>query len=76
MLEWFPHVVVDLHEMSGDSSYYFELTHVDFSDLVGLIPVALAAAVADAREVLDAQVLRVGVVAPLADARALDAFVQ
>ena len=23
MLEWFPHVVVDLHEMSGDSSYYF-----------------------------------------------------
>jgi hypothetical protein len=23
MLEWFPHVVVDLHEMGGDSSYYF-----------------------------------------------------
>jgi hypothetical protein len=23
MLEWFPHVVVDLHEMAGDSSYYF-----------------------------------------------------
>jgi hypothetical protein len=23
MLEWFPHVVVDLHEMVGDSSYYF-----------------------------------------------------
>jgi hypothetical protein len=23
MLEWFPHVVVDLHEMGGDSTYYF-----------------------------------------------------
>jgi hypothetical protein len=23
MLEWYPHVVVDLHEMGGDSSYYF-----------------------------------------------------
>jgi hypothetical protein len=23
MLEWFPHVVVDMHEMGGDSSYYF-----------------------------------------------------
>ena len=23
MLEWFPQVVVDLHEMGGDSSYYF-----------------------------------------------------
>ena len=23
MLDWFPHVVVDLHEMGGDSSYYF-----------------------------------------------------
>jgi hypothetical protein len=23
MLEWFPHVVVDLHEMGGDGSYYF-----------------------------------------------------
>jgi hypothetical protein len=23
MLEWFPHVVVDLHEMGGDASYYF-----------------------------------------------------
>jgi hypothetical protein len=23
MLEWFPHVVVDLHEMGGNSSYYF-----------------------------------------------------
>ena len=23
LLEWFPHVVVDLHEMGGDSSYYF-----------------------------------------------------
>ena len=22
-LEWFPHVVVDLHEMGGDSTYYF-----------------------------------------------------
>ncbi len=23
MLEWFPHVVADLHEMSGESTYYF-----------------------------------------------------
>ncbi len=23
MLEWYPHVVVDLHEMGGDSTYYF-----------------------------------------------------
>jgi hypothetical protein len=23
MLEWFPHVVVDLHEMGGEASYYF-----------------------------------------------------
>jgi hypothetical protein len=23
MLEWFPHIVVDLHEMGGDSTYYF-----------------------------------------------------
>jgi Zinc carboxypeptidase len=23
ILEWFPHVVVDLHEMGGDSTYYF-----------------------------------------------------
>ena len=23
MLDWFPHVVVDLHEMGGDSTYYF-----------------------------------------------------
>ena len=34
MLEWYPHVVVDLHEMGGNSSYYFAPPADPFNPLI------------------------------------------